>query len=111
MPRIVALNLGAGSRLPAWCTSMGRVLLASLPVAEREAHVPAVLNARTPKTLRDRPSLMAVLDHVRAEGYCILDEELELGLRSLAVPVTRGFYRAGCAFYLSDALGCACAAP
>ncbi|MBO1326118.1 helix-turn-helix domain-containing protein [Acetobacter sp. TBRC 12305] len=87
--RIVSLNLGAGSRLPAWCTSMGRVLLASLPVAERQAHVPAVLNPRTPRTLTDRVSLMAVLDRVGADGYCILDEELELGLRSLAVPVVR----------------------
>ncbi|MFT8674573.1 MAG: IclR family transcriptional regulator C-terminal domain-containing protein [Acetobacter sp.] len=87
--RIVALNLGAGSRLPAWCTSMGRVLLANLPDTTREALVPAQLKARTPKTLTDRAALMAVLERVQADGYCILDEELELGLRSLAVPVTR----------------------
>ncbi len=87
--RIMALNLVVGSRLPAWYTSMGRVLLARLPAAEREIRVPTTLSARTPKTLTDRTALMGELDRVRADGYCILDEELELGLRSLAVPIFR----------------------
>lgn len=68
---------------------MGRVLLAGLPEAERQVRVPQTLTARTPKSLTDRPALMSELNRVEAEGYCILDEELELGLRSLAVPIRR----------------------
>ncbi len=85
--RIVALTLAVGSRLPAYCTSMGRVLLASLPPAEMERRLPESLLARTPRTVTDRTILVRLIAQVHHEGYCILDQELELGLRSLAVPV------------------------
>lgn len=87
--RIVALDLTVGSRLPAWCTSMGRVLLAGLPQRERQAHLPDAFVARTPKTIVDRTALLDLLHCIEREGYCLLDEELEQGLRSLAVPVRR----------------------
>ncbi|NHN83612.1 IclR family transcriptional regulator [Acetobacter musti] len=88
--RILGVDLSVGSRLPAWCTSMGRVLIAALPAAERQAHIPANLTARTPKTITDHAELDAVLDGIAADGYCILEQELELGLRSVAAPVRDG---------------------
>lgn len=87
--RIVVLDLTVGSRLPAWCTSMGRVLLAGLSWQERQARVPEALVARTPKTIIDRTALLDVLHRIERDGYCFLDEELEQGLQSLAVPVRR----------------------
>lgn len=89
--RIMAIGLHVGSRLPAWCTSMGRVLLASLPVAEREALLPpAPLPSRTPHTVASLDDLRAVLDGIARDGLAIVDQELEVGLRSVAVPVRDG---------------------
>ena len=85
--RIIALDLTVGSRLPAWCTSMGRVLIAGLSRPEWEARLPDTLVARTPRTITDRTCLLEVLHQVHGNGYCLLDEELEQGLLSLAVPV------------------------
>jgi len=86
--RVMTIDLGPGSRLPAYCTSMGRVLLAALPKAELEACLARVaLKALTPKTLRDRRRLGAAIRRVHAQGYALVDQELELGLRSIAVPV------------------------
>jgi IclR family pca regulon transcriptional regulator len=85
--RIVALDLVVGSRLPAYCTSMGRVLLAALPVTAMTAHLPALLPRRTPRTITDPAKLLVSIAEVREAGFCILDQELELGLRSLAVPI------------------------
>ncbi|HMS78264.1 MAG TPA: IclR family transcriptional regulator C-terminal domain-containing protein [Burkholderiaceae bacterium] len=66
--RIMSITLGLGSRLPAHLTSMGRVLLAALPPADADA-------------------LRRAIAKVRAQGFAILDQELEPGLRSVAVPV------------------------
>lgn len=86
--RVMSVGLSVGSRLPAYCTSMGRVLLAALPDAELAAYLKAVaLERRTPRTLASRKGLAAELRRVRQQGYALVDEELELGLRSLAVPV------------------------
>ncbi|MGI4803114.1 MAG: IclR family transcriptional regulator domain-containing protein [Janthinobacterium lividum] len=85
--RIMGLNLTVGSRLPAIFTSMGRVLLAALPPEETASRLPMVLVARTPRTMTDRDALLSLLAEVRDDGYCIVDQELELGLRSLAVPI------------------------
>ena len=86
--RVMSVSLSAGSRLPAYCTSLGRVLLAHLPDAERDAYLArTTLLARTERTITDREQLRAVLDGVRRDGYALIDEELELGLRSIAVPV------------------------
>jgi len=87
--RVMTIDLGVGSRLPAYCTSMGRVLLAALPAEELPRHLGrAKLKALTPKTIVDRGQLVKVLHQVRAQGYALVDQELELGLRSIAVPVT-----------------------
>ncbi|WP_290872307.1 IclR family transcriptional regulator C-terminal domain-containing protein [Aquabacterium sp.] len=86
--RIMSINLGVGTRLPAWCTSMGRVLLAALPEDERERRVAGmVLEARTPRTIVDHDELLATLSRVRRQGWALINEELELGLLSLAAPI------------------------
>ena len=87
--RIMSVDLSVGSRLPAYCTSMGRVLLASLSPSELAAFLGRVrLLPFTPHTLTSREKLVRVLDGVREDGYSIVDQELEIGLRSIAVPVT-----------------------
>jgi len=86
--RIMSIDLGIGSRLPAYCTSMGRVLLASLPPADLAAYLRrAKLLPLTPRTESSRERLAAVLQGVRAKGFAVVDQELEIGLRSIAVPV------------------------
>ncbi|WP_159103447.1 IclR family transcriptional regulator domain-containing protein [Asaia prunellae] len=85
--RILSVDLGIGARLPAWCTSMGRVLLAYLSESQRREHMPIELVARTPRTITDRVLLSTLLDRIRDDGYCIQDQELEMGLRSVAVPI------------------------
>ena len=88
--RILSIGLSVGSRLPAACTSMGRVLLAFGPEGARAAFLARVkLTRHTPYTIVDKPRLRAELDRVRQQGFAIVDQELELGLRSLAVPVRR----------------------
>ena len=86
--RVMSVGLSIGSRLTACCTSMGRVLLAAQPDDELAAYLErVVLEARTPKTITGRAALADELGRVRDQGYALVDEELELGLRSLAVPV------------------------
>ncbi|MCH8180021.1 MAG: helix-turn-helix domain-containing protein [Proteobacteria bacterium] len=86
--KIMSINLGVGSRLPAHCTSMGRVLLAALPEDERERRVAAMdLGARTSRTVTDPDKLLQVLSQVRRKGWALINEELEVGLISLAVPI------------------------
>jgi IclR family pca regulon transcriptional regulator len=85
--RIMTISLGLGSRLPAHCTSMGRVLLAELTPTELRAIVPRQLEARTERTIRTRAALEAELADVRRQSWALVDEELELGLRSLAAPL------------------------
>ena len=86
--REIDLNLHVGSRLPAYCTSMGKVLLAFLPDGQRAGRLAEIeLQARGPNTLTDAQSLGAELDRVRVEGLAVNNEELAYGLRSLAVPV------------------------
>jgi IclR family pca regulon transcriptional regulator len=82
------LNITVGTRFPAYATSMGRVLLAGLPVAERTARLAdAELTPLTRHTVTDRDRLHRILDGVARDGYALVDEELEEGLRSMAVPV------------------------
>jgi IclR family transcriptional regulator, pca regulon regulatory protein len=86
--RIMAIDLGVGTRLPAFCTSIGRVLLANLPPDEMEAQLSRIEFTRyTERTVTSVDSLRQVLLSARREGYAIVDQELELGLRSMAVPV------------------------
>ncbi len=86
--RLLSIELGIGSRLPAYCTSMGRVLLAGLAAAELDAYLSRVrLVKLTGRTASTPEELKAALHRVRRDGYCVVDQELEIGLRSIAVPV------------------------
>ena len=89
--RIMSVDLSVGSLLPAYCTSMGRVLLAALPEDEARARLArAPLQRFTPHTIIDRDALGEILNGVRRQGFALVDQELEIGLRSLAVPVFGG---------------------
>ncbi len=84
----IDLDLHVGSRLPAYCTSMGKVLLAFLPDAERDEVLKrTTLARRGPNTLTSRTALTAELERVRESRVAVNDEELAYGLRSVAVPV------------------------
>lgn len=86
--RIMTTDLGVGSRLPAYCTSMGRVLIAGLREEDRNAYLARLVPVRyTPRTVTARDALRAVLDEVARDGCALVDQELEVGLRSMAVPV------------------------
>lgn len=84
----VDLNLHVGSRLPAYCTSMGKVLLADLdPRSLRRLLDRTDLARRGPRTITAREQLLSVLERTRRLGIAVNDEELAQGLRSLAAPV------------------------
>jgi IclR family pca regulon transcriptional regulator len=86
--RVMAVDLHIGSRLPAYCTSMGRVLLAYLPTEQLEQYfAKAVLTPHTTRTIISVEKLRLALRNVRRNGYALVDQEYEVGLRSLAVPV------------------------
>lgn len=86
--RVMSIGLNVGSRLPAYCASMGRVLLAALPPEEaRDILARTERRALTAKTLTGLDALMDELARIRRDGYAIIDEELEVGLRSIAVPI------------------------
>ncbi|HWU09783.1 MAG TPA: IclR family transcriptional regulator C-terminal domain-containing protein, partial [Streptomyces sp.] len=86
--RIMNVNITVGTRFPAYATSLGRVLLADLPASGLGPLLDhAELRPLAPHTLTRRAELEAALERVRTEGYALVDEELEAGLRSIAVPV------------------------
>ncbi|RJG06694.1 IclR family transcriptional regulator [Noviherbaspirillum cavernae] len=86
--RIMSVALNTGSRLPAYCTSLGRVLLACQPEEDLDAYFKRVeLKAWTDKTVVSEKGLREILGSARKNGYVILEQELEIGLRSIAVPV------------------------
>lgn len=86
--KVISIALMPGSRLPAYCTSMGRVLLAALPEDEARALLTArPLAARTRHTLTDVDAILEQLMQVRAQGYAVIDQEVESGLCSIAIPL------------------------
>ena len=86
--RVMAVDLQIGSRLPAYCTSMGRVLLSHLPAEQLEQYMAGVvLTPHTSRTVNSTEKLGLILRNVRRNGYALVDQEYEVGLRSLAVPV------------------------
>ena len=86
--RIMTVDLAIGSRLPAYCTSMGRILLAHLPSSQLDRYFQRVtLQRRTSRTITSETKLRKVLQAVRIQGFAVVDQELEEGLRSVAVPV------------------------
>jgi IclR family pca regulon transcriptional regulator len=104
--RIMSIGLGVGSRLPAYCTSLGRAILAYQPEESIEAYLQRVrLEARTPKTVTDKDQFRTVLQDTRAQGYALVNEELEFGLRSIAVPVIQKTGQVSIALNLSAQAG------
>lgn len=86
--RLASLHRDVGTRLPAYCTSMGRVLLANLSERELDAYFKRSTRERfTRFTVVEEERLREVLAEVRRREYCLVDQELELDLRSIAVPV------------------------
>ena len=86
--RLISVDLSVGGRLPAYCTSMGRILLAALDdVTLHEYLAHTEFQAKTSRTLHTPQVLLECLHQVREQGWCVVDQELEQGLRSIAVPV------------------------
>jgi len=84
----MAVSINVGTRFPAYATSMGRVLLSRLPEEELEAYLDRVeLRPLSPRTLTSRKRLRAELAKVRSQGWALVDQELEEGLRSIAAPI------------------------
>ncbi|MGH7510926.1 MAG: IclR family transcriptional regulator domain-containing protein [Gemmatimonadales bacterium] len=85
----IALNIG--SRLPAYCTSMGRVLLSNLPEQDLDHVLESMeLKQLTARTVTSEPLLRKILADVRAGGWALVDQELEEGVRSMAAPIRSG---------------------
>jgi IclR family pca regulon transcriptional regulator len=84
------VGLGVGYRLPAFCSALGRVLLGALDDAALDDFLARVQPARqTERTVLDKPRLRAAVLAARAQGYALVDQEAELGFRSIAVPIRR----------------------
>ena len=87
--KIMRTSLGVGSRLPAAWTSMGRVLLASLPEDELQSRLATLpLQRHTAHTATDLPTLLECIRQARMQGWCLVNQELEEGLISIAAPLT-----------------------
>jgi IclR family pca regulon transcriptional regulator len=87
--KIMSIGLGVGSRLPAYCTSMGRVLLAGLPDEEVAKRLRASrIETLTRHTVTDIDALVAKVRQARSQGWCLVNQELEEGLISIAAPIT-----------------------
>jgi IclR family pca regulon transcriptional regulator len=86
--KLVSGTLQPGTRVPAWCTANGRVLLAGLPLQERQAVLGrAAIEPLTEHTIVDQERLLLEIARARSQGYALVDQELELGLRTLSVPI------------------------
>ncbi len=86
--RAASVHRDVGQNLPAYCTSMGRVLLAHLEPEQLDAYFKRVaLKKFTHETITDEAVLRALLDQVRRREFCLIDGELEHNLRAVAVPV------------------------
>jgi IclR family transcriptional regulator, pca regulon regulatory protein len=86
--RIMRVSINLGTRFPAYATSMGRVMLAALPGDELDAHLERVqLRRLSPRTITAEPELRSELARIRRQGWALVDQELEEGLRSLAAPI------------------------
>jgi IclR family pca regulon transcriptional regulator len=86
--RIMSMTLGVGSRLPAWATAMGRVLLADLSKERIDDYFQRVrLEPLSERTITDERKLRRIIDEAGAKGWTLVDQEVEEGVRSLAVPI------------------------
>jgi len=92
--RIMTIALALGSRLPAYATSMGRVLLAGLPGPDFDRYLSAVeLKPLTSRTVDTTSQLRDIIDQTRGRGWCLVDQELEDGVRSIAAPIVNSHGR------------------
>jgi len=104
--RIMTVSLAIGSRLPAEMTSMGRVLLSELPEPQLEAFLDtAQLRPRTAYTITTTEALRAEIGRVREMGWALLDQELEVGVRSVATAIRDSRGRAAAAINVSGHAG------
>jgi IclR family pca regulon transcriptional regulator len=104
--RIMTLSLSVGSRLPAYCTSVGRVLLAALPVEEQRRHLSKTkLVAHTKFTLHSEAEILTELEKTAKRGWALNDQEIEIGLRSIAAPIRDGAGRTVAAMNISTPVG------
>jgi len=86
--RIMSISLSIGARLPAYATSMGRVLLAGLDSASLDHYLSEVtLKPLTPRTVTSKQQFRRIVDEVREQGWAMIDQEVEVGLRSVAAPI------------------------
>ncbi|WP_026535216.1 IclR family transcriptional regulator domain-containing protein [Arthrobacter sp. H14] len=90
-PRLLSVSINVGTRFPAWATSMGRVLIAGLSQAGHDAYFESVqLQQFTQRSISSIDDLRAEIDRTAARGWAMVTQELEEGLRGIAVPVRRG---------------------
>jgi IclR family pca regulon transcriptional regulator len=100
--KIMRISLGVGSRLPAYCTSMGRLLLSDLDDDEIRARLAAsTREAFTKHTVTDVDALFAKVTQARRQGWCLVNQELEEGLVSIAAPIVDRSGRAVAALNIS----------
>ena len=101
--RIMTIAGGVGSRLPASATAAGRCMLAALDEAALDEYLASQpLQPYTPRTLTDPDQFRAKLDEVRQQGYCLVDQELEVGLRAVSVPIVGRDHRTSAALSVSS---------
>ncbi|MGR7025808.1 IclR family transcriptional regulator domain-containing protein [Geodermatophilus sp. URMC 62] len=101
--RVMTIGGGVGSRLPAAATAAGRVLLAGLDEAALDEFLAErPLERYTSRTITDPDRFRAELDEVRRQGYCLVDQELEIGLRAVSVPVVGRDSRTSAALSVSS---------
>lgn len=104
--RIMAISLGLGTRLPATSTSMGRMLLSTLEPDElTDVLARSPLESLTERTITDRSRLREELDRVREQGWALVDQELEMGVRSVAVALHDSSAKAIAALNVSSHAG------
>jgi len=104
--QILSVNLNIGSRLPAYCTSMGRILLGNLSAPELDAYFnQADLLSHTPHTVTDVKKLLKLIKQARTDGYCIVNQELEENLCSVAVPICNKQGKVLCAINVGMPVG------
>jgi len=104
--QILSVNLNIGSRLPAYCTSMGRVLLGNLSPQELDAYFEqAELLSHTPHTITDVKKLLELIKQARVDSYCIVNQELEENLCSVAVPICNKQGKVLCAINVGMPVG------
>ena len=85
---IMNFALSVGTQLPAYCTAMGRVLLSNMSQEYQKHYLNSTdLKAYNEKSITNRNTLIGIFETVKRQGYAIVDQELELGLRSVAVPI------------------------